>query len=145
MSKLPISSAQTFTVADVSGNLAVLESYCDRVIILRPSRENNYVCATNRFHSTELSFTNNNQIDDWQAEIRYQTLVNFLDAHAKKMSLEEAEKLLRGEYGFLCQYDRTTEKDTVWSVLYDLKQHQIYRSEKNPNRTDYKIDKRFLF
>lgn len=145
MSKLPISSAQTFTVADISGNLAVLESYCDRVIVLRPSREKNYVCATNRFHSTELSFANNNEIDDWQAETRYQTLVNFLDIHAKEMSLEEAEKLLRGEYGFLCQYDRATGKDTVWSVMYDLKQHQIYRTEKNPNCTVYKLDKRFLF
>ena len=145
MGKLPISSAQTFTVADVSGNLAVLESYCDQVVVLKPSRDKNYVCATNRFHSTEFSLANNNEIDDWQAETRYQTLVDFLESHGKEMNLEQAEKLLRGEYGFLCQYDRTTGKDTVWSVLYDLKQHQIYRSEKNPNRTDYKIDKRFQF
>ena len=145
LNRLPISSAQTFTVADASGNLAVLECYCDQVIVLRPIKEKPYVCATNRFHSDELSLVNTQGIDDWQAETRYQTLVNFLEAHAKEMSLEESKQLLRGEHGFLCQYDRSTGKDTVWSVLYDLKDHQIYRAEKNPIRTDYKLDKRFPF
>ena len=145
LNRLPISSAQTFTVADVSGNVAVLESCCNKVVEVRSSKEDPYVCATNQFHSAELSSLNNRKIDDWQAETRYHTLVNFLDAHAKDISLEKAERLLRGEYGFLSQYDRSTGKDTVWSVLYDLKHHKIYRSEKNPNHTDYKIDKRFLF
>lgn len=145
LNKFPISSAQTFTVADTSGNLAVLECYCDKVIVLRPTKENHYVCATNRFHSDELSLANTQGIDDWQAETRYQTLVNFLEAHANEMSLGESKQLLRGEHGFLCQYDRSTGKDTVWSVLYDLKEHHIYRTEKNPSRTDYKLDKRFPF
>ena len=145
LNKFPISSAQTFTVADASGNLAVLECYCDKVAVLRPIKEKPYVCATNRFHSDELSLVNTQGIDDWQAETRYQTLVNFLEAHAKEMTLEESKQLLRGEHGFLCQYDRSTGKDTVWSVLYDLKEHQIYRTEKNPSRTDYKLDKRFPF
>ena len=145
LNKFPISSAQTFTVADASGNLAVLECYCDKVAVLRPIKEKPYVCATNRFHSDELSLVNTQGIDDWQAETRYQTLVNFLEAHTKEMTLEESKQLLRGEHGFLCQYDRSTGKDTVWSVLYDLKEHQIYRTEKNPSRTDYKLDKRFPF
>ena len=145
LNKFPISSAQTFTVADASGNLAVLECYCDKVAVLRPIKKKPYVCATNRFHSDELSLVNTQGIDDWQAETRYQTLVNFLEAHTKEMTLEESKQLLRGEHGFLCQYDRSTGKDTVWSVLYDLKEHQIYRTEKNPSRTDYKLDKRFPF
>lgn len=143
--KLPIGSAQTFTVADVTGNMAVIESYCDATIILKPSEEKPYVCATNRFQSDELTFLNNTQIDDWHAEKRYQTLVHFLDNHAPKLGLEKAARLLRGEFGFLCQYDRRTGKDTVWSVLYDLSQHQIYRTEKNPIRTSFKPDKRFRF
>lgn len=115
------------------------------MIVLRPTKEKPYVCATNRFHSDELSSVNIKEIDDWQAETRYQTLVNFLEAHAKEMSLEESKELLRGEHGFLCQYDRFTGKDTVWSILYDLKERKIYRTEKNPSRTDYKLDQRFLF
>ena len=56
-----------------------------------------------------------------------------------------AEKLLSGDYGFLCQYDRSTGKDTVWSVIYDMKRHKIYRSEGNPRRHKFKEDIRFQF
>lgn len=145
LDRLPVSSAQTFTVADSFGNLVVLESYCGQTVKISPSGERPYVCATNRFHSSALSAMNSEKIDDWQAEPRYQTLTRFLEAHAKEMRLEEAKGLLRGEYGFLCQYDRTTGKDTVWSVLYDLKQNRIYRTEKNPARTPFKPDTRFPF
>lgn len=53
--KLPISSAQTFTVADACGDIAVLECYADKLQISRPTKEQPYVCATNLFHSPELS------------------------------------------------------------------------------------------
>lgn len=143
--KLPISSAQTFTVADASGNLVVLESDCNKVVQINPSKEKPYVCAVNCFQADEFSSVSKMETDDWKSETRYKTMRTFLDANAKNMGLEEAQKLLGGEYGFLCQYDRKTGKDTVWSVLYDLKQHQIYRTEKNPGRERFKLDKRFLF
>lgn len=92
-----------------------------------------------------VTFFNNRNTDDWQAERRYQTLVHFLDAQAPKLSVEKAMGLLSGEYGFLCQYDRSTGKDTLWSVLYDLKDKRIYRTEKNPCRTTFKADRRFHF
>lgn len=145
LKKLPISSAQTFTVADIFGNLAVIECYCDGIMIQKPTKEKPYVCATNRFHSSELTPLTNRNTDDWQAERRYQTLVHFLDVQASKLSVEKAMGLLSGEYGFLCQYDRSTGKDTLWSVLYDLKDKRIYRTEKNPCRTTFKTDRRFHF
>ena len=58
---------------------------------------------------------------------------------------QSGEKLLSGDYGFLCQYDRSTGKDTVWSVIYDMKRHKIYRSEGNPRRHKFKEDIRFQF
>lgn len=45
----------------------------------------------------------------------------------------------------LSVYDRSTGKDIVWSVLYDPNEHQIYRTEKNPSRTGYKLDQCFPF
>lgn len=53
--ELPISSAQTFTVADRSGSIAVLEANRDRVEVIRPTEEKPYVCATNRFHSAPMA------------------------------------------------------------------------------------------
>ena len=38
------------------------------------------------------------------------------------------------EFGFMCQYDRKLDADTVWSVIYDIKNKKIYRVEGNPSR-----------
>ena len=45
----------------------------------------------------------------------------------------------------MCQYDRKKGADTVWSVVYDLKNKKIYRVEGNHSRKKYKEDKRFSF
>ena len=31
-----------------------------------------------------------------------------------------------GKYGFMCQYDRKTDADTAWSVIYDIKNNEIF-------------------
>ncbi len=51
--------------------------------------------------------------------------------------------LLSGKYGFMCQYDRKTNADTIWSVVYDLKSNHIWRVEGNPSRKKFKEDTRF--
>ena len=40
----------------------------------------------------------------------------------------DAAALLSGRYGYICQYDRKTGKDTVWSVIYDVKNKRIFSS-----------------
>lgn len=140
---LPISSAQTFTVADSSGDIAVIECCSEKVAIIHPSDQVSYVCATNVFHSTPMMEYNLTDIDNWQAEPRYQTLLETLKKKAKYMDFDSATKLLSGENGFICQYDRKTGKDTVWSVIYDLTNMKIYRTEGNPSRRKFKEDTRF--
>ncbi len=66
-------------------------------------------------------------VDDWFAEERYQTLMDCLSSNFQHMDLSEAKKLLVGGLAFLCQYDRKTSKDTVWSVIYDLNNKRVYR------------------
>lgn len=143
--KLPIGSAQTFTVADSQGDIAVLECCAGSLQVIRPTKEQPYVCATNLFHSASLALKNQPGIDNWEAEPRYQTLLRVLSCKAAFMELKDAKALLSGKDGFLCQYDRKTGKDTVWSVLYDLKQHHIYKAEGNPSRCQFKKDPRFPF
>jgi len=46
---------------------------------------------------------------------------------------------------FICQYDRKTNADTVWSVIYDIKNKKIYRVEGNPSRKQFKEDTRLKF
>lgn len=141
--KLPISSAQTLTVADVAGNIAVIECCAEKVEIIRPSGNHPYVCATNHFHAEAMKEFNVPNIDNWQAVPRYETLETSLNRYASVMELETAMEVLSGKHGFLCQYDRKSGKDTVWSVIYDLTNRRIYRTEGNPSRRKFKEDTRF--
>lgn len=143
---LPIGSAQTLTLADTKGDLAVVECNAERVEIAGPADpESPFVCATNAFHLPSMRSYNCTTEDDWFAERRYWTMTEALKRKNLRKDLSFAQGLLSDRYGFLCQYDRSTGKDTVWSVVYDLKRHAIYRSESNPCRSGYQEDMRFAF
>lgn len=100
------------------------------------------MAAANCFHSKEMQPYCNTTVDDWRAEERYETAYQALKGHQKLYSVEYAESILAGEHGFMCQYDRKTNADTVWSVVYDLKRKRIYRVEGNPSRKPFKEDDR---
>ncbi|HEY8389837.1 MAG TPA: hypothetical protein VIL26_02620 [Clostridia bacterium] len=65
-----------------------------------------------------------------------------LKEHKNEYSIEFAKDLLAGKYGFMCQYDRKNNADTVWSVVYDLKEGNVYRAEGNPSRKKFILDNR---
>ena len=144
--QLPIASAQTLTLADAMGTITVIECNAEQIKVEKTLNNNlSFVCATNTFHFPEMMGYNNDKTDNWFAEERYQTLYSAFNRKNGGFNLPFAEKLLSGDYGFLCQYDRSTGKDTVWSVIYDMKRHKIYRSEGNPRRHKFKEDTRFQF
>lgn len=140
---IPISSAQTFTIADAAGEIVVVECSSDGAAVLRPSDRRPYVCAVNQYHAAAMEPFRSPGIDDWQAGARYETLVKALDRFAGEMTVGNAADILSGRHGFLCQYDRKTGRDTVWSVIYDLKKKVIFRVEGNPSRHAFQQDSRF--
>lgn len=143
LNKIPIASSQTFVLADVTGAIALLECNCKEMVTYRNFNENNYFISTNIFQSESMKKYNKIGIDNWFSEERYQTLENFINKNFKICDIEEIKKLLSGENGFICQYDRKTGKDTVWSSIYNLKSKKIWRVEGNPNRRKFVEDKRF--
>ncbi len=142
---LPVASAQTLILADTSGEIALVE--CDSSGMETATSMTGscpFVCATNRFHLPKMAGHNSEGIDDWFARTRFKTMISAFQNN-EDIGLPFAQRLLSGDYGFLCQYDRAAGKDTVWSVIYDLKRHEIYRSEANPRRAGFKVDTRFHF
>lgn len=141
LERIPVSSAQTFTLADAEGEIAVAECFAGGLKVMRPGKEKlrrrAFVCAANFFHSEELRKFHEPGIDTWEAEPRYQTMQRTLETEAGEMGLSDAFDLLAGKKGFLCQYDRMTGKDTVWSVVYDLKRGKIYQADGNPSRCEF--------
>ena len=87
----------------------------------------------------------NYDIDDWRAEERYSVAYNSLSENNHHFSIELVKDILSRKYGFMCQYDRKTNADTVWSVIYDIKNRKTYRVEGNPSRKQFKEDKRLKF
>lgn len=65
-----------------------------------------------------------------------------LNRHMKGNLIDTAQKLLKGEYGFMCQYDQEPDFETVWSSVFDLKNLTIYRAEGDPRKKKFIVDKR---
>ena len=139
---LPRCTSGTLVLADPSGEACLVE-YTNDTLSYRFLKNNGYLCATNSFHLPEMLSRKLLVEDDWFAEERYETLENYLSENFQSLGLLEAKQLLGGKYGFVCQYDRKTGKDTVWSSIYDLKNNQVYRCEGNPARKKFKEDTRF--
>lgn len=144
LKRLPRCSAGTLVMADSSGDACLVEFTNDKVAYSVLDKEG-FLCATNSFHLPEMVSRKITIEDDWFAEERYQTLEDYLTDHFREVGLSESKQLLAGEFGFLCQYDRKTGKDTVWSAIYDLNNKQVYRCEGNPARKKYREDVRFRF
>ena len=140
---VPIASNQTITIADSLGNIAILECHSQNVEIIYPLENENFVVTTNHFHSSSMKKYNKYDIDDWNSSLRHQVAYQALKNN--HLSAQLVLDILSGKHGFMCQYDRKKGADTVWSVIYDVKNKAIYRVEGNPSRKKKKKDDRFLF
>ena len=145
LKRLPIASAQTLTIADKNGNIVVVECNPKKVVVIEPSKGQNFVATANNFNTTEMQEYKNPDIDDWYSEKRYQTAQTALTNNQALYSVPFAQDILAGKHGFMCQYDRSKGADTVWSVVYDIKRKQIFRVEGNPSRKKFKSDNRMRF
>ena len=142
---LPIASQQVLIIADSYGDIASVECNNEKMHIVHPSKENDFVLATNNFCSDKMKQYNNLSIDDWKSNERYQVAYSALQQNKNRLSLNLAKNILSGKYGFMCQYDRKKDADTDWSVIYDTRNKKIYRAEGNPSRRAFKEDCRFKF
>ncbi len=50
------------------------------------------------------------------------------------------QKLLKGEYGFLCHYDQEPDFETVWSSIFDLRTLQIYQASGDPRKNTFQVE-----
>lgn len=142
LNRLPIASAQTITIADKEGHIVVVECNPENIVVITPEQGTRFVATANNFNSEIMKPYRNPDIDDWRSDERYHTVYNALKNNKDLYSISFAQSVLAGKYGFMCQYDRKTNADTVWSVVYDLKRRRIWRSEGNPSRKKFKEDVR---
>lgn len=145
LNMIPIASQQTLTVIDNAGNFAVIECNCSHIEIIKPAGHNCFIVATNSFVSQKMAEYNNHAIDNWHSDERYSVAYNVLKENRNHFSVGLARDILSGKHGFMCQYKRNKGADTVWSVIYDIKNKKIFRVEGNPSRKKFVKDTRMKF
>lgn len=145
LKKLPIASSQTFTVVDRDNRAVVIECNAEKIEVQYLDGDIKYVSAVNSFHLKGMEAYRMEHVDDWNAEERYATIETAFEKRGNKEAIPFAMEVLGGDYGFICQYDRSTGKDTVWSVIYDTGGKKVYRCEGNPARKQFKEDGRLVF
>lgn len=133
---IPAAGSYTFVIADKLENAVLVEGTPSQINVVNITENNPFVCSTNMFNTTKMRSQNNLPEDSWQAPERYTTLNKYLSTH-KNITIKDCQNLLAGKHGMLCQYNRKTGKDTVWSVIYNLKNGDIYRCEGNPSRKKF--------
>lgn len=115
---VPRAGSGTLVAADSTGSGALFEFSSTALAVQYLDNTHAAVYATNMFHTATMCPHNHLPQDTWQAQERYNTLKKYFTAHDGALTAVAAKALLSGKEGFLCQYDRATGKDTVWSVLY---------------------------
>lgn len=138
INSVPLCSTQNIILADSSGNIAVVECSPNKIFV-RNSKD--YVISTNHFISKEMQNEHANPEQNWYRSVdRYATIQNSIKQKGKDEKF--AIKILGGEFGFICQYDKHLNFDTLWSSVYDTTCLKVLRAEGNPSKTDFKEDAR---
>ena len=141
LNTVPISSTQNIVLADKDGDMAVVECSSQKIIVRRS--EKNYLIASNHFVSSQMIGQHANPEENWYHSLdRYNTIDVALNKTNGKESVLYAQEILSGKYGFVCQYEKKLKFDTLWSVVYDLSELNVYCAEGNPSRKKYIEDTR---
>ena len=140
---LPIASACNIILADKKGDMVVAECTPKKVFLRKPASDENFIVAANHFISEEMSCYNACII--YSSDKRYQTAYNALKNIDYIDGIEHAKAILSGKHGFMCQYDKALNFETIWSSVFDISNGKIYRAEGNPSRTKFKEDIRFIW
>lgn len=140
--ELPIASNCNILVADKSGEMAVVECtpFTKRIREAINQGGRRIVCAVNSFTSDEMKPYDAACGNDYDSGKRYHVVMDGFTAHIENDMIETAARLLRGDYGFMCQYDYDPGFETVWSSIFDLKSLMIYRAEGDPRKKKFLTD-----
>ena len=141
--ELPIASNCNILLADKNGKMVVVECTPDKKNIREAITLDNgsIVCTVNSFTSDEYASYDNSNGDDYDSAKRYKVVMNSFIDKITSNYLENTMSLLKGEYGFMCQYEDPNFQ-TVWSSIFNLKNLMIYRAEGDPRKKKFITDSR---
>ena len=100
------------------------------------------VCTVNSFTSDEMKQYDDANGNDYDSAKRYGVVMDSFSHCITDDVIETTKLLLKGEYGFMCQYDNEPDFETVWSSIFDLRSLVIFRAEGDPRKKKFIADSR---
>ncbi|MGE5327879.1 MAG: C45 family autoproteolytic acyltransferase/hydrolase [Deltaproteobacteria bacterium] len=146
LNKLPIASSCNILLTDVSGKMVVVECNPMNIHIRYPEKDkmgNDFIITVNHFSSKEMWKHDASDRNVYFSEARYQTAYDALKNIDYNDGVEHAKSILSGKHGFMCQYGKELNFETIWSSVFDVTNGKVFRSEGNPQKVKYIEDKRF--
>ena len=143
LKKLPIASSCNIILTDKSGKMVVAE--CNPLKIHIRNDEKNrtgesFIITVNHFTSKAMSKHDASNRNVYHSKERYQTVYDALMSVDCSDGVKHAKDILSGKHGFICQYDKQLNFDTIWSSVFDISNKKIYRAEGNPSKAKYMED-----
>lgn len=141
---LPVASNCNILLADKGGRLVVVEcTPCfKRLREAVVFNDGSIVCTVNSFTSDEMKLYDFSNGNDYDSSKRYSVVIDNFSDCIKGDVIEATKRLLKGDYGFMCQYDNEPDFETVWSSIFDLESLTIYRAEGDPRKKKFITDSR---
>ncbi|MGI5085676.1 C45 family autoproteolytic acyltransferase/hydolase [Treponema putidum] len=142
LKKLPISSPANILVCDKNGNMAVAEVSPNTKKIRKckiTPYGNKFIIAANHFTVGQMRRYYNSDGNIFRSQERYKTV---FDAFQNKIEspVEFAMDVLRGRYGFICQYGKEENFKTAWSSVFNLSELSIYCAAGSPDKKRFTED-----
>ena len=141
---LPVASNCNILLADKSGRMVVVECTPSFKRVREPEvlDGGSIVCTVNSFTSEEMRAFDAAKGNDYHSAKRYQVVMDSFGKCMKGKLIENTKRLLKGDFGFMCQYDEDPDFETIWSSIFDLQSLAIYRAEGDPRKKKFVEDYR---
>lgn len=139
ISKLKVSSANNFLLADKTGNMAVVESSPQKTLVRRPNDVENFIYITNQFVLPQMKEYDLGKVAWSKSQERSEGLKRNLHS-IEQLDVQKAKEILSDKC--VCLDLRKEKFGTIWSVVANLNTLSIERSEGKPKLTNYKPETR---
>lgn len=143
LSSIPIASNYNIILVDNS-DMVLVECSPKEINIINPTSLDNgvkVICTVNSFLTPNMKKYEPKEETYYSSE-RYNTVINAFKNYSNEEVLEYIKDILKGKLGFMCQYKKSLNFETVWSSIFVSAELKIYRSEGDPRRKKFTIDNR---
>ena len=136
---IPHYSTMTYLLAEVSGEMAVVEVGPNDKTVIRQSSKN-FLVSTNHYNHPEMQKIKIHEPPD--SKIRYKFIVNGLKNRTENLNEGFLQEILSSHEGLVCSHRDNINLGTLWSVIYNLNTLDAWRAEGHPCKKEYIEDNR---